>query len=67
MQIAAKDWFERGFYHERFDRFVTWTKGRNVQIACMIINLALIAACIVLMMQNGGITFEFAPLAAPGK
>ena len=67
MQIAAKDWFERGFYHERFDRFVTCTKGRNVQIACMIINLALIAACIVLMMQNGGITFEFAPLAAPGK
>ena len=67
MQIAAKDWFERGFYHERFDRFVTWTKGRNVQIACMIINLALIAACIVLMMQNGGIIFEFAPLAAPGK
>ena len=67
MQIAAKDWFERGFYHERFDRFVTWTKGRNVQIACMIINRALIAACIVLMMQNGGITFEFAPLAAPGK
>ena len=67
MQIAAKDWFERGVYHERFDRFVTWTKGRNVQIACMIINLALIAACIVLMMQNGGITFEFAPLAAPGK
>lgn len=67
MQIAAKDWFERGFCHERFDRFVTWTKGRNVQIACMIINLALIAACIVLMMQNGGITFEFAPLAAPGK
>lgn len=67
MQIAAKDWFEREFYHERFDRFVTWTKGRNVQIACMIINLALIAACIVLMMQNGGITFEFAPLAAPSK
>ena len=67
MQIAATDWFERGFYHERFDSFVTWTKGRNVQIACMIINLALIAACIVLMMQNGGITFEFAPLAAPGK
>ena len=67
MQIAAKDWFEREFYYERFDRFVTWTKGRNVQIACMIINLALIAACIVLMMQNGGIIFEFAPLAAPGK
>lgn len=67
MQIAAKDWFEREFYYERFDRFVTWTKGRNVQITCMIINLALIAACIVLMMQNGGITFEFAPLAAPGK
>ena len=67
MQIAAKDWFKREFYYERFDRFVTWTKGRNVQIACMIINLALIAACIVLMMQNGGITFEFAPLAAPGK
>lgn len=32
MQIGAKDWFEREFYHEKFDRFVTWTKGRNVQI-----------------------------------
>lgn len=67
LQIGAKDWFEREFYHEKFDRFVTWTKGRNVQIVCMVINVALIAACIVLMMQNGGIVFEFAPLAAPGK
>ena len=67
MQIGAKDWFEWEFYHEKFDRFVTWTKGRNVQIVCMIINLALIAACIVLMMQNGGIAFEFSPLAAPCK
>ena len=61
------DWFEQEFYHEKFDRFVTWIKGRNVQIVCMVVNVALIAACIVLMMQNGGITFEFAPLAAPGK
>lgn len=30
MQIGAKDWFEEDFFDEKFDRFVTWTKGRNV-------------------------------------
>ncbi len=66
MQIAAKSWFENEFFNEKFDRFVTWTKGRNVQIVCMLINLALIAACIILMMQNGGITYTYAPFAVPG-
>ena len=65
LQIGAKEWFEREFYFEKFDRFVQWTKKRNVQIVCMIINLALIAACIVIMMQNGGINFTFAPLTLP--
>lgn len=62
MQIGAKEWFEREFYSERFDKFVKWTKTTPVQVVCMLINLALIAACFVLMMQNGGITFEFSPL-----
>lgn len=61
MQIAAKDWFEREFYNEKFDKFVKWTKTTPVQVVCMLINLALIAACIILMIQNGGIRFEFAP------
>ncbi len=65
MQIGAKDWFEREYYNQKFDKFVQWTKQTPVQIICMIINLVLIGACIVLMMQNGGITFTFAPLAAP--
>lgn len=66
MQIAAKSWFEAEFYDEKFDRFVKWTKGRNVQIVCMMINLALIAACIILMMQNGGITYTYAPFTISG-
>ena len=62
MQIGAKEWFEREFYNERFDRFVKWTKKKPVQIVCMLINLALIAICLVLMAQNGGIRFEPSPL-----
>ena len=62
MQIGAKEWFEREFYNERFDKFVKWTKTTPVQVVCMLVNLALIAACFVLMMQNGGIAFEFSPL-----
>lgn len=67
MQIGAKDWFEEEFFDEKFDRFVTWTKGRNVQIVCMLINIALIAACIILMLQNGGISYTLAPFAAPAR
>lgn len=67
MQIAAKSWFENEFFNERFDRFVKWTKGRNVQIVCMLINLALIAACIILMMQNGGITYTYSPFMISGN
>ena len=62
MQIGAKEWFEREFYNERFDRFVKWTKKKPVQIVCMLINLTLIAICLVLMAQNGGIRFEPSPL-----
>lgn len=62
MQIGAKDWFEREFACERFSKFVKWTKQRNVQIVAMIINLALMGACIAITMMNGGIQFEFAPL-----
>lgn len=61
MQIGAKDWFEREFYNEKFDKFVKWTKSTPIQVVCMLINLALIAACIILMIQNGGIRYEFAP------
>ena len=64
MQIGAKDWFEREFYNEKFDKFVKWTKSTPVQIVCMLINLALIATCIILMLKNGGITYTLAPFAA---
>ncbi len=62
MQIGAKQWFEREFHSERFSKFVTWTKRRNVQIVAMIINLVLIGACIAITFMHGGIQFEFAPL-----
>ena len=67
MQIAAKDWFEKEFYNEKFDRFVKWTKQTPVQIICMIVNVSLIVACIVIMMKNGGFHYEFPPFAAPMK
>ena len=65
LQIGAKSWFEREFADETFTRFVTWTKGKNVQIVLMLINVALIAVAIVLTFMNGGVQFSFAPLAAP--
>lgn len=61
MQIGAKQWFEREFASERFSRFVKWTKGRNVQIVAMIINLVLIGACIMITMMHGGVQFQFSP------
>ena len=42
-QITCKDFFEKKFHVPAFDRFVKWTKTRNVQIVLMIINLALLA------------------------
>lgn len=65
MQIGAKDWFEREYHNDKFAKFVQWTKQTPVQVICMIINLALIGACIFLMMQNGGVVFTFSHLAAP--
>lgn len=61
MQIGAKEWFEREFKCERFSEFVAWTKKRNVQIVAMIINLALIGACLVITFMHGGVGFEFSP------
>lgn len=62
MQIGAKDWFEKEFYDEKFSKFVLWTKTKPVQIALMLINIALIAAALALTFMNGGVQFSFAPL-----
>ena len=67
MQIAAKDWFEKEFYNEKFDKFVQWTKQTPVQVVCMIVNVALIVACFVIMMQNGGFHYDFPEFAVPAE
>ncbi|MEG2770409.1 MAG: hypothetical protein RR902_06275 [Oscillospiraceae bacterium] len=60
MQISAKSWFEREFHSEKFASFVNWTKKKPVQITLMIVNVALIAAAIIITLLNGGISFSFA-------
>ena len=65
MQIGIKDWFEKEFYNPKFENFVKWTKKTSVQVICMLINLTLIAFCIILMLKNGGLHYEFPSLKAP--
>lgn len=61
MQIGAKGWFEREFYNEKFAKFIDWVHTTPVQIVCMIINVALMAAAIIIAAKNGAIGFEFKP------
>ena len=61
MQIGAKDWFEREFHSDRFERFVLWTKQGKVQLVLMLINLALMGYGLYLTFANSGIRFQWAP------
>ena len=42
-QITCKQFIEEKLHVPAFDRFVKWTKTRNVQIVLMIVNLILMA------------------------
>lgn len=48
LQIGAKSWFEKEYHDDKFAKFVEWTHTKPVQIVCMIINVALIATCLVI-------------------
>ncbi len=61
LQIGAKGWFEREFYSEKFEKFIAFVHTTPVQIICMIINVALMAAAIIIAAQNGAIGFTPKP------
>jgi len=44
MQIAEKDYIEESLHSSKFAAFVSATKKPGVQVAFMVINLALVAA-----------------------
>lgn len=50
-QIACKDYLEAKLYVPAFDRFVQWTKRKNVQIVLMIINVILMAVPAVISIK----------------
>lgn len=62
LQIGAKGWFEKEFFSEKFAKFVEWTHTTPVQVVLMIINVGLIAACIIIAFNAGTIGFVLKPL-----
>lgn len=52
LQIGAKNWFENEFFEENFNSFVNWTKGKNIQILFMLINVLLIGIVMYLSYIN---------------
>ena len=66
MQICCKQWFEREFEYERFQKFVNWTKQKNMQIIFMIINIVLILICLIVAFKEGALfTYSFPSFKAP--
>ena len=61
LQIGAKEWFEREFYSEKFKKFIDWVHTTPVQIVCMLINVGLMAAAIIIAAKNGAIGFTPKP------
>ena len=61
MQIGAKGWFEREFYNAKFAKFIDWVHTTPVQIVCMLINVGLMAAAIIIAAKNGAIGYEWKP------
>lgn len=57
LQIGIKGWFEKEFYSERFERFINWVHTTPVQIVCMVVNIALMAAALAISGAHGAIGF----------
>ena len=58
MQICAKNWFEKEFYNEGFEKFVRFTHKWWMQLIFMLICLGLIAYTIVMGAMNNYIGFN---------
>lgn len=60
LQIGIKGWFEKEFYSEKFAKFIDFVHTTPVQIICMIINVGLMAAALLIAFQQGTIGLTFA-------
>lgn len=59
LQIGIKGWFEKEFYSEKFAKFIDFVHTTPVQIICMIINVGLMAAALLIAFQQGAIGLTF--------
>lgn len=59
LQIGIKGWFEKEFYSENMAKFIDFVHTTPVQVVCMIINVGLMAAALLIAFQQGtlGTTF----------
>ena len=56
MQIGAKSYWEENLHNDKFSKFIDFTHKTWVQVVCMIICIALMAAVIVLRFTHGTFT-----------
>lgn len=59
LQIGIKGWFEKEFYSEKMAKFIDFVHTTPVQVVCMLINVGLMAAALLIAYQQGtlGTTF----------
>ena len=59
LQIGIKGWFEKEFYSEKMAKFIDFVHAAPVQVVCMLINVGLMAAALLIAFQQGtlGTTF----------
>ncbi len=57
MQISAKNWFEKEFYNEKFEKFVKYTHKNYIQVIAMLICTALLIYCFVASIMAGYIGY----------
>ncbi len=67
LQIAAKGWFEKEFYNEKFAKFIDFIHKDYMQIIFMIINVGLMIAAIALAAVDGQISYSFPGWTAPSQ
>ena len=58
-KLGSKGWFEKEFYSEKMAKFIDFVHTTPVQVVCMLINVGLMAAALLIAYQQGtlGTTF----------
>ncbi len=59
LQIGIKGWFEKEFYSKKFAKFIDFIHTTPVQVICMIINVGLMLAALLIAVQQGTIGDTF--------